>query len=204
MSTWLFFFADEIKVTWDSVWNDINDEFEAELRQKSSVHLGMTSFVQQLLNIVDPNLGTSWLAQIMMLKWGHDSWVTLEKLNLIALHDALVQNKIQWILLLESDKITRAAFGLKKRDHPFRQWLGYLAHIFERATQLVADYLDVQRGAPLSHDCTFMSYFEEIKFEARPYLFPMEVSLEAKTKEVEKQALKKVDTFWMAAQRLSF
>lgn len=86
-------------------------------------------------------------------------------------------------------------------------WLrreGYLARVYERAAQLVSDFLDVPGGTIVPHDCTLGSYFDEIKFEARPYLYPLEVSLEAKTKDVEKQALKKVDTFRMAAQRLAY
>ncbi|KAI5077627.1 hypothetical protein GOP47_0007451 [Adiantum capillus-veneris] len=159
--------------------------------------------IGKLLNIVDPNLGTDWLARVLSLKWGNDSWATLEKLNLIALQDAPVQNKIHWISLLEADKITRGAYGLKKGDHVFRIE-GFLARVFERAFQIVSDLMDVPGVVPLPHDSTLTFYFEEIKFEARPFLFPIEVSLGAKTKDVEKQVLKKVDTLRMAAQRLSF
>lgn len=53
-------------------------------------------------------------------------------------------------------------------------------------------------------ECTLMLYFEEIKLEARPHLFPLEVSLEMRTKDAGKQALKKIDTLRMAAQRLAY
>ncbi|KAI5056604.1 hypothetical protein GOP47_0028422 [Adiantum capillus-veneris] len=105
-------------------------------KEEKSIHRELIHKYQErigkLLNILDPNLGTDWLAKIMSLKWGHDSWETLEKLNLIALHDAPMQNKIQWVSLLESDRITRTAFGLKKGDNLFRHWLhreGYLARL---------------------------------------------------------------------------
>ncbi|KAI5058992.1 hypothetical protein GOP47_0025311 [Adiantum capillus-veneris] len=117
------------------------------------------------------------------------------------------KNKIQWVSLLESDGITRTTFGLNKGDNFFRHWLrreGYLARVYERATQLVLDNSNLPGGAPLPHECTLGFYFDEIKFEARPFLYPLEVSLEAKSKYVEKQALKKVDTFRMAAQRLAY
>ncbi|KAI5070404.1 hypothetical protein GOP47_0014747 [Adiantum capillus-veneris] len=76
-----------------------------------------------------------------------------------------------------ADKITRGAYGLKKGDHVFRIWPrreGFLARVFERAFHIVSDLMDVP------------------------------VSLGAKTKDVEKQALKKVDTLRMGAQRLTF
>lgn len=60
------------------------------------------------------------MVRILALKWGPDSWATLEKLNLIALHDATIENKILWVSLLESDPTTRAAYGLRKGDHVFR------------------------------------------------------------------------------------
>ncbi|KAI5055425.1 hypothetical protein GOP47_0028946 [Adiantum capillus-veneris] len=176
-------------------------------KEEERIHQEITHKYQdrigKLLNIVDPNLGTDWLARVLSLKWGSDSWATLEKLNLIALQDAPVQNKIHWISLLEADKITRGTYGLKKGVHVFRIE-GFLARVFERAFQTVSDLMDVPGVVPLPHDSTLTFYFEEIKFEARPILFPIEVSLGAKTKDVEKQALKKVDTLQMAAQRLSF
>ncbi|KAI5076304.1 hypothetical protein GOP47_0008369, partial [Adiantum capillus-veneris] len=128
--------------------------------------------IGKLLNIVDPNLGTDWLARVLSLKW-------------------------------EADKITRSVYGLKKGDHVFRIE-GFLARVFQRAFQIVSDLLDVPAVVPLQHDCTLAFYFEEIKFEARPYLFPIEVSLGVKTKDIDKQALKNVDTLRMAAQRLAF
>lgn len=76
--------------------------------------------------------------------------------------------------------------------------------MYDRALQLVTDVLGTCEDVVLSHDCTLMFYFEEIKLEARPFLFPLEVSLEMRTKDVEKQALKKIDTLRMAAQRLAY
>lgn len=73
-----------------------------------------------MLNIIDPALGEEWMTRVLALKWGSDSWATLEKLNLIALHDAPIESKILWISLLEADNVTRTAYGLKKGDHVFR------------------------------------------------------------------------------------
>ncbi|MCO5557808.1 hypothetical protein L7F22_011380 [Adiantum nelumboides] len=60
------------------------------------------NFQEEILNIVDPSLGTDWLAKVLGLKWGVDSWATLEKINMIATHDALVQSKILWKLTWSS------------------------------------------------------------------------------------------------------
>ncbi|MCO5584226.1 hypothetical protein L7F22_038150 [Adiantum nelumboides] len=74
----------------------------------------------------DPSLGTNWLAKVLGLKWGANSWVTLEKINMIATHDAPVQNKILWISLLEADMVLRTAYGLGKSDVAFREFLSFL------------------------------------------------------------------------------
>lgn len=79
-----------------------------------------------------------------------------------------------------------------------------MARVFDRASQLVADMLGTCGDVDLSPDNTLSLYFEEIKLEARPYLFPLEVSLEMRTKDADKQALKKIDTLRMAAQRLAY
>lgn len=67
---------------------------------------------------MDPHLGADWLAKV--LKWGSGSWATLEKINLIAVVDAPIQNKLLWLSLLEADNLTRAAYGIKKGDHLYR------------------------------------------------------------------------------------
>ncbi|MCO5586320.1 hypothetical protein L7F22_040259 [Adiantum nelumboides] len=66
--------------------------------------------IGKLLNIVDPHLGSDWLVKVLSLKWGFGSWATLEKINLIAIGDAPIQNKLQWLSLLEADNLTRAAY----------------------------------------------------------------------------------------------
>ena len=76
-----------------------------------------------------PRLGKEWLDRVLGLKWDEDSWATLEKLNLIALHDATIENKILWVSLLESSKITRAAYGLVKGDHKFQRRDNYMLFI---------------------------------------------------------------------------
>ncbi|KAI5064953.1 hypothetical protein GOP47_0019648 [Adiantum capillus-veneris] len=177
-------------------------QIQQDLTTKFSDKIG------KLLNIVDPNLGTDWLAKVMGLKWGIESWATLEKLNLIALADAPIPSKITWLGLLEAYKVNRAAYGLKKGDHAFRTWLrreGFLSRAYERTLQLSSHFFELPGVAALPHDCTLAAYFEEVKFEARPYLFPQEVSLEAKTKDAQKKALKKeIDYLRMAAQRLAY
>ncbi|MCO5577299.1 hypothetical protein L7F22_031126 [Adiantum nelumboides] len=65
--------------------------------------------MRKMLNIVDPSLGTDWLARVLGLKWGVDSWATLEMINMIATHDAPVQSKIFWISLLEGDMVIKTA-----------------------------------------------------------------------------------------------
>ncbi|KAI5068629.1 hypothetical protein GOP47_0016974 [Adiantum capillus-veneris] len=72
------------------------------------------------------------IGKVMGLKWGADSWATLEKLNLIALADAPIPSKITWLGLLEANKVNRAAYGLKKGDHAFRIE-GFLSCAYERA-----------------------------------------------------------------------
>ncbi|KAI5072360.1 hypothetical protein GOP47_0012466 [Adiantum capillus-veneris] len=148
------------------------------------------------------------IGKVLGLKWGTNSWATLEKLNLIALADAPIPSKITWLGLLEADKVNRAAYGLKKGDHAFRTWLrreGFLSRAYERALQLSSHFFELPGVAPLPHDCMLAAYFEEVKFEARPYLFPQEVSLEAKTKDAQKKALKKeIDYLRMAAQWLAY
>lgn len=69
---------------------------------------------------MDPHLGADWLAKVLSLKWGSGSWATLEKINLIAIVDAPIQNKLLWLSLLEADNLTRAAYGIKKGDHFYR------------------------------------------------------------------------------------
>ncbi|MCO5605170.1 hypothetical protein L7F22_059350 [Adiantum nelumboides] len=128
--------------------------------------------------VLNPSLGTDWLAKVLGLKWGADSWATLEKINMIAAHDAHVQN------------------GFIQR--------GFFARIYDRANHMVTDFLDVLGGVDLSHDCTLGFYFDEIKHEAQPYLYPKEVELEGRSKEGNKHTLKKVDVLRMAAQRLAY
>lgn len=79
-----------------------------------------------------------------------------------------------------------------------------MARVYDRASQLVTDMLGACGNVELLPDDTLALYFEDIKLEARPYLFPLEVSLEMRTKDVDKQALKKLDTMRMAAQRLAY
>lgn len=84
-----------------------------------------------------------------------------------------------------------------------------MARVYDRASQLVIDMLGTCGDVVLSPDNTLTLYFEEIKLEARPYLFPLEVSLvevslEMRTKDADKQALKKIDTLRIAAQRLAY
>ncbi|MCO5595322.1 hypothetical protein L7F22_049363 [Adiantum nelumboides] len=161
----------------------------------------------KMLNIVDSSLGTDWLAKVPGLKWGADSWVTLEKINMIATHDAPVQSKILWISLLEIDMVIRTAYGLGKSGAAFREWLrreGLFAKIYDRADHVVTDFLDVLGGVDLSHDYTLGYYFDKIKHEARPYLYPKEVELEGRSKDGKKHTLKKFDILRMAAQRLAY
>ncbi|MCO5567253.1 hypothetical protein L7F22_020942 [Adiantum nelumboides] len=146
----------------------------------------------KMLNIVDPSLGTDWLTKVLGLKWGADNWASLEKINMIVTHDAPVQSKILWISLLEADMVIRMAYGLGKSEAAFREWLrreGFFARIYDRANHMVTDFLDVLGGVDLSHDCTLGFYFDEIKHEARPYLYPKEVELEGRRKEVSKTVL---------------
>ncbi|KAI5074742.1 hypothetical protein GOP47_0010703 [Adiantum capillus-veneris] len=82
------------------------------------------------------------------------------------------------LLKKKKDEI-KATWGplWKKGDYVFRMWLrreGFLTRVFEKAYQIVSNLMDVP------------------------------VSLGAKTKDVEKQTLKKVDTLRMAAQCLAF
>lgn len=70
---------------------------------------------------MDPHLGSDWLVKVLSLKWGPGSLATLEKINLIAVVDAPIQNKLLWLSLLEADSVTRAAYGIKKGDNAFRQ-----------------------------------------------------------------------------------
>ncbi|MCO5582296.1 hypothetical protein L7F22_036188 [Adiantum nelumboides] len=117
----------------------------------------------KMLNIIDPSLGTDWLAKFLGLKWG--GWATLEKITMIATHDAPIQSKILWVSLLEADMVNRTAYGLRKSDHIFKD------------------------GVDLSHDCTLAFYFDEIKHEARSHLYPKEVELEARSKDATSGAL---------------
>ncbi|MCO5602547.1 hypothetical protein L7F22_056680 [Adiantum nelumboides] len=48
--------------------------------------------MEKILNIIDPSLGTNWLAKVLGLKWGADGWDTLEKITMIATHDAPIQS----------------------------------------------------------------------------------------------------------------
>ncbi|KAI5082090.1 hypothetical protein GOP47_0001833 [Adiantum capillus-veneris] len=163
--------------------------------------------IEKLFNIVDPHLGSDWLGKVLSLRWGLGSWTTLEKINLIAIVDAPIQNKLLWLSLLEADNLTKTAYGIKKGDAAYRTWLrreGLLARVYDRALQLVTYMLGTCGDIVLSADCTFMFYFEEIKLEAMPHLFPLEVSLEMRTKDVDKQVLKKLDTLRMVAQRLAY
>lgn len=89
----------------------------------------------------------------------------------------------------------------------FSRWLrreGLLLKILARATKLLSDFVDVPGGLIVPPGLGLASYFEEIMFESRPHLYPVETSLEAKTRDVEKQALKKVDNMRMSAQRLVY
>ncbi|MCO5552543.1 hypothetical protein L7F22_006055 [Adiantum nelumboides] len=149
--------------------------------------------VGKMLNIVDPRLGEDWLARVWALIWGTDSWATLEKLNLIDLQDAPVESKILWVSLLESDKITRAAYGLKLGDLFFRL-----------ASTLLLNFVDMLDDVNVPLECTISMYFEELQLEARAHLFPVLTKFGAKTKDAELLAPKKEDVIPMAAQRLLY
>ncbi|MCO5559274.1 hypothetical protein L7F22_012870 [Adiantum nelumboides] len=148
-----------------------------------------------------------WLAKILGLKWGANGWATLEKLTMIATHDTPIQSKILWVSLLEADMVNRTAYGLRKSDHTFREWLrreGLFARIYDRASHMVTDFLAVFGGVDLSHYCTLAFYFDEIKHEAQSHIYPKDVELEGRSKDSKKRTLKKDDALRMAAQRLAY
>ncbi|MCO5608266.1 hypothetical protein L7F22_062472 [Adiantum nelumboides] len=184
--------------------NDLKKEEKKltnELAHKYGERIG------KILNIIDPSLGKTWLDRIWALKWGPESWASLEKLNLIAVQNASIENKILWVSLLEADKITRSGYGLKRGDQFFRIWLrreGMLHRILDRANRLLVDYVDVLGGVIVPPHCTLTMYFMEVKIEARDNLFPLETSLESKFKDVDAHALKKIDALQMAAQRVVY
>lgn len=76
-----------------------------------------------MLNISNPALGEEWWKKILALKWGNDSYATLEKLNLLALADVPIATKNMWLALLEANKTTKALFGLPRGDYDFRGYV---------------------------------------------------------------------------------
>ena len=70
---------------------------------------------------MDPKHGDTCRSKVWSLKWGHESFATLEKLNLLALCDVQMEPKIFWLSLLEANKATKAMYGLVHGDRSYRQ-----------------------------------------------------------------------------------
>ncbi|MCO5574614.1 hypothetical protein L7F22_028403 [Adiantum nelumboides] len=113
---------------------------------------------------------------------------------------------------LEKARLTMSDEELKKEEDKVMgnlalKWLrreGLLLKILTRATKVLSNFVDVPSRIVIPPECTLASYFEEIMYESRPHLYPMETTLEAKTKDADKQALKKIDSMQMSAQRLVY
>ncbi|MCO5559407.1 hypothetical protein L7F22_013006 [Adiantum nelumboides] len=76
--------------------------------------------IGKILNIVDPKLGDDWSQKVLGLKWESDSYATLEKLNLLAIHNTSIKVKTMWLSLLEASNATKIAYALPRGDHLFR------------------------------------------------------------------------------------
>ncbi|MCO5613200.1 hypothetical protein L7F22_067476 [Adiantum nelumboides] len=77
--------------------------------------------IGKILNIVDPKHGDTWRSKVWSLKWGPESFATLEKLNLLALSDVQMESNFFWLILLEANKATKSMYGLARGDHLYRQ-----------------------------------------------------------------------------------
>ncbi|KAI5078635.1 hypothetical protein GOP47_0006306 [Adiantum capillus-veneris] len=98
---------------------------------------------------------------------------------------ALVSSHLQDEL---ASKITRAAYCMVKGDHKFRGWLkreGSLQRILDKSKKILVDYVDVPGEIDIPPSCTMDMFYTEIVVEGRKFLFPLEVALENKTKDVE-------------------
>ncbi|KAI5076442.1 hypothetical protein GOP47_0008507 [Adiantum capillus-veneris] len=94
--------------------------------------------IGKILNIVDPKHGDTWWSKVWSLKWGPESFATLEKLNLLALCDVQMESKIFWLTLLEANKATRSMYGLARGDRLYRHWLrreAVLEKIYHKAKE---------------------------------------------------------------------
>ncbi|MCO5611907.1 hypothetical protein L7F22_066166 [Adiantum nelumboides] len=106
-----------------------------------------------------------------------------------------------------SNKITRTSYGLVKGDHKFCSWIkreGTIYGILDRASKMLLDYVDEPDGVTILPSCTLELYYSAIVVEGRKFIFPIEVSLKIKNKDVEQQTVKKSDLYRMAFQRLLF
>ncbi|KAI5061452.1 hypothetical protein GOP47_0023957 [Adiantum capillus-veneris] len=105
-------------------------------------------------------------------------------------------------------KRRRAAYGLQKGDHAFRHWLrreNILVKLLDKASALLLDFVKAHDGIVEPEDCKLLHYYEEaVKIEARVYLFPVETTLESRTKDANMQALKKQDFLLRAGQRILY
>ncbi|MCO5549476.1 hypothetical protein L7F22_002947 [Adiantum nelumboides] len=115
---------DDLKKEQEKTYHDVTNKYSDK--------------IGKLLNIVDPHLGSDWLVKVLSLKWGFGSWATLEKLNLIAIVDAPIQNKLLWLSLLEADSLTRAAYGVSQKGKKVVE-------------DTIADVL-IEKAMPSSHD----------------------------------------------------
>lgn len=86
-------------------------------------------------------------------------------------------------------------------------WLrreGILYRILDRAGKLLVDFFDVPGGVVIPPACTLDLYYVEILVEGRRFMWSLEVSLEGNTRDAELRAMKKIDYYRMASQRLVY
>lgn len=79
-----------------------------------------------------------------------------------------------------------------------------LEKIWQRAQHVLVDYVDVPGGIVAPQECTFFDYYEEVKLEARRFIFPLEGRIVSKERSSELRGLAKLDLVQMAAQRLVY
>ncbi|MCO5550972.1 hypothetical protein L7F22_004467 [Adiantum nelumboides] len=161
---------DDLKKEQEKTYHDVTNKYNDK--------------IGKLLNIVDPHLGSDWLVKVLSLKWGFGSWATLEKLNLIAIVDAPIQNKLLWLSLFEADNLTRVAYAshavgvssvpassgaanARLSPRPTIQPIDLSSGVSQKGKEVVANTIAdvlIEKAMPSSHDIGGSSRLRRVLF----------------------------------------